>query len=96
MKQSFILIRSEKHKTEIVCIHKTEETENEAKLAFALIERWSMVAIPDGEDSSGRSKLRLITVEELTERAFETAKSAFQRARDNGLMHQVGLLKDFN
>jgi len=37
-----------------------------------MLARWGMVAaIPDGEDSKGRSKLRLSTPQELVVRAFE-------------------------
>jgi hypothetical protein len=43
--------------------------------AREFISRWGMVAaVPDGEDSSGRAKVRLSTPEELVVRAFETAE----------------------
>lgn len=72
-------------------VHNTELPEEEAKLAFALIERWGMVAgLPDGEDSAGRSKLRLSTPDELVERAFACAKKAFETARESDLMHSTG------
>ena len=46
----------------------------EAHLATEIVIRWGMVAAtPDGEDSSGRAKVRLLTPEELIERACETA-----------------------
>jgi hypothetical protein len=95
MLESKCINREEKFDQPQVVLHNTEELEKEACLALALIERWGMVAgIPDGEDSSGRSKLRLSTPEELTERAFECAKLAFDKARYKGLMHEVGSLKD--
>ena len=47
----------------------------EAHLATEIVIRWGMVAAtPDGEDSSGRAKVRLLTPQELIERACETAQ----------------------
>jgi len=78
-----------------VTLHETEIAEQEAKLAFSLLERWGMVAAsPDGEDSAGRQKLRLSTPEELVGRAFTVAKIAVDHARDNGLMHNMGSLPE--
>jgi hypothetical protein len=95
MIQHEVVDKSERYDFKEIFTHETEHLENEAKLAFSLVERWGMVAaLPDGEDSSGRSKLRLMTVEELTERAFKTAESFFKYARDNGLMHGLGNLED--
>src|SRR5215207_3668850 len=43
-----------------------------ARMAVALIEKWGMVAaIPDGEDSSGRQKLRMMKPKEMVERAVD-------------------------
>lgn len=67
---------------EEVSISKTEVHSDEANLAFSLIERWGMVAAQaDGEDAAGRQKLRLMTPEELVERAFITAHLAFEESR---------------
>ena len=66
------------------------KVEQEAILAMSLIERWGMVAgQPDGEDSAGRSKLRLSTPEELVDRAFIVARMAFSRAREDDLIYDV-------
>mgnify|MGYP003659998928 CR=1 FL=1 len=90
-----LLLDHERFKSKGVTIHNTEIPEDEAKLALDLITRWGMVAgVPDGEDSSGRSKLRLSTPEELSERAFNTAKVAFDTIRANGLMYQIGSFLD--
>ena len=44
-------------------------------IAVDLITKWGLVAsTPDGEDSAGRTKLRLSTPEELVERAIITAE----------------------
>jgi len=66
-------------------VHDTEVPEQTAKLAFDLVARWGAVAgAPDGEDSSGRAKLRLQTPQELVERAFECAERAMAYARSHG------------
>ncbi len=77
--------------------HNDELAEDEAKMAAALIERWGMVAaIPDGEDSAGRAKLRLATPEELVARAFSCAKLAMKHARDNNLLHKTDPVPDLS
>jgi len=49
----------------------------EARLATNLIEKWGMVAaMPDGEDSSGRQKARMMDPSEIVHRACETARLA--------------------
>ena len=76
-------------------VHETEVLEQETRLAFSLLERWGMVAsVPDGEDSAGRSKLRLSTPPELIDRAFEVASLAFSHARENNLIHDCGSLPE--
>lgn len=46
-----------------------------ASIAKEMAERWGMVAaLPDGEDTSGRQKLRIMTPEELVERACTVAE----------------------
>jgi hypothetical protein len=62
-----------------------EQFENVAKLAAEIMCKWGMVcAFPDGEDSSGRAKQRLMTEEELVSRAFKSAELFMKYARDNG------------
>ena len=78
-----------------VIVHDTEMIEAEARLAFSLLERWGMVAAcPDGEDSAGRAKLRLSEPSELVDRAFEVANLAFNRARNDQLIHNCGPLPE--
>lgn len=58
-----------------------------AQIAFALIERWGMIAaMPDGEDSAGRQKFRLQTPEELVARAFTVATDAVGYATRRGFV----------
>ena len=57
----------------------------EAAYALALVERWGMVAaIPDGEDTAGRQRMRLATPEELAERAIATTTALFAAFRAAG------------
>jgi hypothetical protein len=73
-----------------VILHDTEIFEQEASLAAEMIERWGMIAaMPDGEDSAGRSKLRLATPEELVGRALDCARLFMEKARANGLVTAV-------
>ena len=79
-----------------IVIHETEILESEAVFAAEIITRWGAVAsAPDGEDSSGRSKLRLMTPEELVARSFETAGLFMKHARENNLVHNPGNIDDF-
>lgn len=49
----------------------------EARIVLSIIERWAAVAgEPDGEDTAGRSKLRLQEPAEVVDRACEVAKAA--------------------
>ena len=62
----------------------------EARFTLELIERWGMVAAEqDGEDSSGRAKLRLMTPDELAERAIATTATVFGRLRALGWITQM-------
>ena len=55
------------------------------RMAEAYVERWGMVAaIPDGEDSGGRQKMRLPTTKELVDRAFDIAEAVFSTATERG------------
>lgn len=74
-----------------VVTHETEQPDQVARLAFSFIEKWGMVAgTPDGEDSSGRQKLRLGTPDEVVQRAFELSTKAFNLARATGHTVEVG------
>ncbi len=65
--------------------HALEMYDRVGGFAMQLIERWGMVAgEPDGEDSAGRSKLKLQSVNSLVARAFDTAELADAVARDRG------------
>lgn len=77
-----------------VTVYFTETLNQEAKLAADLIERWGLVAaMPDGEDSAGRAKLRLPTADELVTRAMFIAERLWAMARERG---HIVTLPDLN
>lgn len=56
-------------------ICQTARLNTPACIAVHLAEKFGLIAaVPDGEDSAGRSKARLMTPPEMVERAAETAK----------------------
>lgn len=58
---------------------------NKANIIIEMINRWGMVSgIPDGEDSAGRAKIKLMPPEILVNRAFVIADLMFEElaARD--------------
>jgi len=62
--------------------HENELLELEARVAIEFVTKWGMVAgMPDGEDSSGRAKLRLSTPEEVVERACVISELLFAEIR---------------
>lgn len=54
-------------------LHEHMQLDTQARIVIDLVTRWGLVAAtPDGEDSTGRAKLRLATPEELVDRAMKT------------------------
>jgi hypothetical protein len=73
-----------------VITYRVEQPDDTANLALLFLEKWGLVAaMPDGEDSAGRSKLRLPTTQELVGRAFDIAQEAMRVTRQRG--HMVDL-----
>lgn len=61
-----------------------------ASYAMDLAKHFALVAgIPDGEDTSGRQRLRLATPAEVASRACQVAEILFQQMGDRGWYHQV-------
>lgn len=80
-----------------VIIYREHAANEVATLAFDLIERWGLVAaMPDGEDSAGRAKLRLPTSAELVARAFAIAEQALSCAHERGHMIALPDLNEVN
>lgn len=65
-----------------VAIYDDEVKQSECTLAFVLIEKWGAIAAcPNGEDSAGRQKLKLMDEEDLVNRAFKISELAHKYAR---------------
>lgn len=80
--------RNDHYEQLLVC--QREAPNHKARLATALIERWGVVAaVPDGESSDGRAKLRKMTPEELVEEATTTADLAVEKFRSMGWMIEL-------
>lgn len=76
-------------------LHKRQILNTEADFAFHFIERWGMVgALPDGEDSAGRQKLRVATPEELVVRATEMAATLWAEFEKRGWIEEVPSIEE--
>jgi hypothetical protein len=79
------VVVADKYQKKDIVVHRREILDETARTAISFIERWGMVAaVPDGEDTAGRQKLRLSTPKELVDRAFEIACQCVEQARSNG------------
>lgn len=73
-------------KTDVV-LHEKMQMDLRARIATDLVTRWGMVAaIPDGEDSAGRQKLKLMSPKELVDRAMATAEMLVEAAKDRDMI----------
>jgi hypothetical protein len=78
-------------------LYHTEHPNEVATYAMMLIDKHAMVAaLPDGEDSAGRMKLRIQTPKELVDRSFAIAELAYTTARLRNHMIDVPDLKELN
>jgi len=78
-----------------ILITKTEALTAEASMAMLLIERWGLVAAEiDGEDTSGRQKIRRLVPKELVDQACDTAKIAFESFRERGWVAKLPTLTE--
>lgn len=65
-----------------VIVHRTEIHDGKAQFAMSLIEKFGLcAAIPDGEDAAGRQKIRVLTPDELVEKACILADKAIEEIR---------------
>lgn len=71
-----------------VMIHESEALTAEARLAMAIIEKWAMWC-PDGEDSGGRQRMRLMTADEVSRRACDIAERTMEQIRHRGWTIEV-------
>ena len=78
-------------------VYKDEVFDEVSGFAAMLIDKWGLVAaMPDGEDSAGRSRLRLPTPTELTDRAFAIAEALFAKAEATGHIVKLPDLNELN
>jgi hypothetical protein len=74
---------------QVMC-HRTFQPHGVAELAMKLAESWGMIAgIPDGVDDAGRQKLRLMTPDEVVERATQTAEAIYTKLHEKKWMVEV-------
>lgn len=67
----------------------------EARLATALLEKWGLAAsMPDGEDTTGRAKLRLAEADELVKRACDIAQLSIAEFRKREWMLKVPSMEE--
>ena len=86
-----IEVKKEKYNDSLeMKLNDTDFLGRKAQIAVEMIGRWGMVAgMTDGEDTSGRSKLRLATEEELVKRAFKIADLMFDELELRDWMVQI-------
>lgn len=76
-------------------LHERMHPDLQGRIATDLVTRWGMVAaMPDGEDSAGRLKLRLMTPDELVARAMETADRLVKAMHEAGNLLMLPSLPD--
>lgn len=68
-----------------VKLDKRSAVSHKGMIAVTLVEKWGMIAaVEDGEDSAGRTKLRLSTPVEVVNRAMETADILVEQMKQVG------------
>lgn len=68
-----------------VTIHQRDIIDRKAQFALGLIERLGICAgMPDGEDSNGQQKIRIMSPEEIVAKAFELADKSYEEIRIRG------------
>lgn len=71
-------------------VYQKNVLDRRAEIALIMIEKWGMVAgYTDGEDSAGRSKIELMPVDQLVERAFSTAEVAYAEIERRGWLLEI-------
>lgn len=81
MRQYKVLDRYEDRKE--LFVHETENLDRVGEIAFDLIRtNGFLTGCPDGEDSQGRAKMKLLSPEDLVDRAFAIAETFMSVAKD--------------
>ena len=85
-----IILSGNRYDYEEVTFHKKTILDSKAEFATEMLIKWGMVTgVPDGEDSAGRAKLKVMPVDELVQRACETAEKAFTEFEKRGWILEV-------
>ena len=80
--------------TEVV-IQELQRPNAQAGLAASFCEKWGLVmGEPDGEDSAGRQRLRLMSVENVVERACAMASLLWEEFERRGWLLEVPIPKE--
>ena len=80
-----------------VVLFQTESPTQEGSFALQLVERFGLIAgQPDGEDTAGRAKARMLTPVETVARAFDLAAESFRVMRERGMLVQLPDLNEIN
>ena len=78
-------------------INDTDHFGVKAKIVIDMVSRWGMIAgEPDGEDSSGRAKLKLATEKDLVKRAFRMADLMFDELEIRDWLIQTASFETLN
>lgn len=90
MLESTELVYLEEYKHAKVLHHNRYELSNRARFACALLEKHATIAgVEDGEDSSGRQKLKLQAPKELVQHCIEVSDEAFKAFEELGWYHEI-------
>lgn len=97
-KETIHAVRRNSHretKLPSMVVHRGEMPNDEASFAMAILERWAMVqGKPDGEDSAGRSRIRIMPIDEAVQRACDLSEGAYASFRARGWMLDVPSLNE--
>lgn len=78
------------------CTHEKFALTQKAQMALSLVERWGMVACEtDGEDSAGRTRLKIMKPTDLVTRALSITEVLFlEMERLSGYLIEMPSLED--
>ena len=79
-----------------VMVHNRITLDPRASFALNCLEKWGLVmGSPDGEDSAGRAKGKIMPLDEVVARACDVADRAYSAFRDRGWVIALPSLQDF-
>lgn len=71
-------------------VHQTHQLYTVGRMALDMASRWATVAaMPDGEDSNGRQKLRMQTPQELAQHACDVAQQLWREFEARGWFFEM-------